>query len=266
MKNFLIPIDFSNNSKVALEFAFRLAGRNNAKLFVYHINEAGNHPEKKEDLKEEMWAFCQDIKANIDLAEVYYEVDVIYGSSILALNDPNYLAIIDLIIMGTKGASGDGSILVGSNTVNLMDQIKKPLLVIPDESVFQEVDHILFCSDYKQTDIDFTLGPLKDLAKSLDSKVTLAHIKLHSGKPNPTHLEESKKEGLFFGKDVKHDYRLIQSDNVYDGINEFLDTDEEVQMLALVNRKHNFFDNLFRVNNTHRMAYHTNIPLLVLPE
>jgi hypothetical protein len=36
--------------------------------------------------------------------------------------------------------------------------------------------------------------------------------------------------------------------------------------VVMINRKHSFIDSLFRVNHTHKMAYHTTLPLLVIPE
>ena len=266
MKSILVPIDFSPNSTIALEYAFRLANYNRARIVVIHIDSNKLDEDAIEDMKEEIWVFCEETRSKLDVAEVYYEVKVVPGDDISALDNPDYLALIDLVIMGTRGASSLNSSLIGSNTVNLLDRIKKPMLVIPNEAKYEEVKHIMFCADYKATNFDFTLAPLKEFAIMVDANVILGHIKLHSGAPNPTHLKESRAEGEFFGTEVNHSYKLIHADNVFDGINDFIDNHEGIQMVAMVNRKHNFFDQLFRTNNTHKMAYHTNLPLLVLPE
>lgn len=266
MKNIVVPIDFSSGSKKALDYAFTLADRGGSRIKVYHIHSKVSEQDEVEELKEEMWSFCQEIRDRLEVHEVYYEVELIHGNSIMSLNDPEYLSTADLVIMGTKGVSGEGSALVGSNTVNLMNKVKKPMLIVPDQAEMSALKHILFCTDYKYTDLDFSLKPIKDMAVMLGADIVLGHIKTHKGQPNPDHVVESKLEGDYFKPEVETHYQLIKAENVFDGISYFLEDNDAIHMVAMINRQHGFFDRLFRMNNTQKMAYHTTLPLLVLPE
>ena len=55
----------------------------------------------------------------------------------------------DLIVMGTKGASGLKEVLFGSNTVHVIKNAKCPVLAVPSEFVFESPREILFPSDYE---------------------------------------------------------------------------------------------------------------------
>lgn len=44
---------------------------------------------------------------------------------------------IDLVVMGTKGASGVTEILIGSNTADVIEKCHCPVLAIPAESDFK---------------------------------------------------------------------------------------------------------------------------------
>ena len=53
---------------------------------------------------------------------------------------------------------------------------------------------------------------------------------------------------------------------ILDGIRFYIDMKGDNDLVVMINRRHSFIDSLFRVNHTHKMAYHTTLPLLVLPE
>jgi nucleotide-binding universal stress UspA family protein len=57
-------------------------------------------------------------------------VSVVQGSLINTLKKIIEAQQPDLIVMGTKGASGLKKILIGSNTVNVIANTKVPVLVI----------------------------------------------------------------------------------------------------------------------------------------
>ncbi|WP_273568521.1 universal stress protein [Maribacter halichondriae] len=55
---------------------------------------------------------------------------------------------IDLIVMGTKGATGLKKATVGSNTGDVITKIKQPLLAVPEDTVYEKPREIAFATDY----------------------------------------------------------------------------------------------------------------------
>src|SRR6478735_6395637 len=120
MKTIIAPIDFSDASTNALAFAAELAKRASARLIAVNIlgveeDEANSRSKLKaieSDLK------CETLVARGDLI-----------NSLVAVMEAQHP---DLIVMGTKGASGLKRILIGSNTVNVIAKTTVPIFVIPE--------------------------------------------------------------------------------------------------------------------------------------
>src|SRR5690606_28009368 len=56
---------------------------------------------------------------------------------------------IDLVVMGTQGATGAEQILFGTHTVHAIKRVKCPLLAIPSGFPFKSPVNILFPTDFE---------------------------------------------------------------------------------------------------------------------
>ena len=118
MKRILVPVDFSPNSKKAFRYAVDIASRSGGTIFLYHLfrplkaSEAGvvfDVDEHNRHLKEIALKRLQrlqkkvlaDTNANVPVAAYAGRIPVV--KNILDFAGENN---IDLIVMGTKGASG----------------------------------------------------------------------------------------------------------------------------------------------------------------
>ena len=67
--------------------------------------------------------------------------------------------------MGTKGASGEKDILLGSNTIQVIRKVKgSPLLVIPRDFKFRPPKNFVFPTDFKHSYKKEVLKAVKKLA------------------------------------------------------------------------------------------------------
>jgi len=266
MKKILVPIDFSENAKRALSYAVQFAVTADASLTVYHICVNKLNLKDQRELEKELSNFCNNTLEKHDSDMDLISSNVINGESIKAINEVDIISTIDLVVMGTKGASDVNTDLVGSNTINLINSCSKPILVIPPHADYIKASNIMFCSDYKELEIDYSLPILKEFVTLMESNLRIVHIKTNDNAPHPVHIEESRREGKFFEPEVKPAYKLVHAKNVFDGINYYTNLKGDNEILAMVNRHHSFFNRLFRTNTTEKLAYHTDVPLLVLPE
>jgi nucleotide-binding universal stress UspA family protein len=149
MKKMLVPTDFSNNSKHALTTAARLATQLKAKLYVMHANvEAAYVPPLAEyagavnfDMMdysavaaEQLFAVKNELLANADYAGLQVETLVEEGYLHTAIERVAKAEDIDLIVMGTKGATGATEFFVGSNTEKVIRTAICPVLSVPEGS------------------------------------------------------------------------------------------------------------------------------------
>ena len=85
---------------------------------------------------------------------------------------------INMVVMGTKGASKAKEIFFGSNTVKVIKKIKNcPILIVPDEFNFVEPKQIAFPTDYNRLYDDKVLNPLKNISiKPPHTSISIWHV------------------------------------------------------------------------------------------
>ncbi len=165
MKKILIPIDFSDASLNALNVACQLAVRADATLYVLHVNEMSPYvvPVSEFDFTstavdlqtydEEIRNRMQNLKSNL-LEEPHFHnlrlhTSIKDGLMIPVVKEMVEDEMIDLIIMGTLGASGWKEVLVGSNTERVIRHATCPVLVIPEGVDTLNIERVLVPSTLK---------------------------------------------------------------------------------------------------------------------
>lgn len=271
MKNILVPFDFSHHSRNALEYAAQLAAIAGAKLCIFH---AYDRSEVLEGVKVATTVSAmEDTKKKL---AKHYGLDakkitgkVVQGEfieEVLQFIEENKF---DMIALGTRGASGLRELLVGSYTVNLMKEVRNiPMLIVPEKADFIPLRNILLCSDLHEIADDDALDLIKEIAIMFNADVRLAHVeKKGSGsKPSFEKVLERRREMHLFEPEVDCTYKRIVAKDILEGIKYYMDKKSDNDMVAMVYREHSFIETIFGMNHTHEMAYHTTVPLLVLPE
>jgi nucleotide-binding universal stress UspA family protein len=137
-KNILCPIDFSEFSELALRYAVAFAEQNHSRLIVLHsipvsMILAGipplpvvNDPIWQDDVK----PLLEKIVAPYACRQLMLETKVVSGDAatqiLLTARDEN----VDLIVMGTHGASGYEALFMGSVTNKIVHKAKIPVLTV----------------------------------------------------------------------------------------------------------------------------------------
>lgn len=213
----------------------------------------------------------EDTKAKMmtqfDLSEEQVESHVLQGEFIEEVIQFIESNDIDLIVIGTRGASGLRELVVGSNTVQLMQEVRViPMLVVPEKADYHPIRNILLCSDLHEIADDDALDLVKDIAITYEANVRLAHVEKGSGNPTYEKVLEKRREMHIFEPEVDCTYKRIVAKDILEGVKYYMDKKGDNDMVAMVYRTHSFFETIFGMNHTHEMAYHSTVPLLVLPE
>ncbi len=157
MKQILVPTDFSDNAYNALYYATRLF-KNEACRF-YILNTCDIETPVLTSIVDTSYADQQLSKeSNEKLTETFHSIvrdteDFDHSFEIISSTKKLLETIedtvkdkgIDLIIMGTKGATGAKGFFIGSNTSNIIQRIKCcPVLAVPEEFNFEETVNATF--------------------------------------------------------------------------------------------------------------------------
>lgn len=170
---------------------------------------------------------------------------------------------INLIIMGTQGATGAKEIFLGTNTVHVLRKTKIPVLVIPNKYAFTAIDSILFPTDYWSDYKIEEFGFLLDFADSLKAEIVVFHA-------NEEHdlTEAQQKNKVLLSsklKDIKHRFVLDRDNLMPKAVYKYIE-ENNAGLLAMMNRKHSFFERLMIKQNVDAFGFHIDIPFLVIPD
>ncbi|TPN87470.1 universal stress protein [Aquimarina algicola] len=155
MKKILVPTDFSNNAYNALYYATRLFKNEKCQFYILNTYDvevavlAGIIEMKQGDqeLRKESEEKLEETYHTIirDTEDFEHRFECISSSERLidTIEQTVKEKKIELIVMGTKGATGAKGFLMGSNTSNIIQKIKCcPVLAVPDEFYFEDPEDV----------------------------------------------------------------------------------------------------------------------------
>ena len=169
---------------------------------------------------------------------------------------------IDMIIMGTQGATGAREVLFGSNTVHIFRKAGIPVLAVPSTYKFSSLKEIAFPTDYeidyKRTEIDVLLW----LSKIWKSRINVMHVTAPQGLTSEQKKYKRALEKMI--KDTAHEVHDLPDQELINAINVFQKS-VPFDLLVMVKNKHAFLERLFVEPVIKNIGLHSNVPFLVLP-
>lgn len=280
MHNILVPVDYSQNSKVALQYACAITQKTSAEILLLHCSHVPIIPAEtpleiydsvirnqeihelqalnnyKSEVFDELPASCQDTKC----APVHKQ-----GLAVDEITEMANSGNIDLVVMGTKGASGLKKMLMGSITTRVISRAHCPVLAIPEEARFTEIHKIAFATDFHALHNPKVLDHLRHYCRLFNASLMLFFV---AEKKDHLPTAEQAVEGLKLENaltGIKHNYYFSESDDVIDAIDNFIDV-QKPDLLIMAPHHHDYLERLLGKSITKEMAYHTHIPLLTLPD
>ena len=169
----------------------------------------------------------------------------------------------DLIIMGTKGATGLSQFFIGSVTASVIRKSAVSVLAIPENFTFEKLEKIVFATDYEGISNKKTLQPLFEIARTFDAKVMMFHA-IEAKEPIAAYIEELqvwKAEKNFHH--VRHTNSIASCENIPDGILDFAG-ENEADLIAIIPHTYNFFENLLHKSVSKQIAFESKTPILAL--
>lgn len=276
MKKILFPTDFSETANNALVYALNLAENQNAELYVLHIYSApiinsGTSPEliftvyesielgTFENFKDQIPAI-RDIAQQHNLGHIPMKFILKEGFLVANIQEIVEEEKIDFVVMGTNGSSGIDKVLFGSNTMNVINKLKTPVLCVPIEAKFDGVKSICFTTNFEEKDKD-TLYHMLEIAERYGAIIHCLHISNNEQEKSNDMMQWQK---VFCNEPVQ--FHIIYNEkDAEKAVLEFIDANK-VDIVASVSRYKGFFEKLFGNSFTKKLAYHSKIPVYVFHE
>ncbi|MEO0527866.1 MAG: universal stress protein [Bacteroidota bacterium] len=277
MKNILLPTDFSDNSWNAIAYATNLFKKVNCTFHLFHINPiapysgaetsiVGSSKVLKETILKESNRQLQQLLTRVHSLPLNtkhrFKTHTVYDYFLDAIKKEIERNKIDLVVMGTKGASGLKKVAMGSNTADVITKVKTPLLAVPENTLFEKPKEIAFPTDFNLSyDIDI-LDTLIDMVQMHKSALRILYI---SKKGEELSDEQGANKDFLdnYLKDVEHTFHFVTGTKLETAVQCFAES-RDVDMISMVAKNLNFMQRIFFRPAVEEISYHTNIPLLVL--
>ncbi len=270
MKTILIPTDFSRNARSAALYALSMFNENdrfillNAYSMPAHTR-AGMLINLEDELKRDAVAELKKEQQEI-LAEAQRHVNLeTYAEAGRLTTVVSYMANrekVDYVVMGTKGASNAVEGFMGSNAYDVICDVKRPIIAVPESAHHVTMKQVVFAADFNRIDDRLVLNPLVDLVNDYQATLHVVNVVAPDAKEGIEQTIERIRLKKYFQLEASG-FHTIVHENVATGIERFA---EEVQadLIVMLARENGFFDRVFQNSITRRMALYTKVPLLAL--
>lgn len=280
MKQVLLPTDFSENAWNALFTSIKLYADFECTFYLLHVYEpksqniagfkssvrAGEVYQSLSDHSEkELEKIATYLRANHDIQKHTFKTISINGNLVTIIKEliPKY--DIDVIVMGTKGATGAKEVFMGSNTVKVLKAVKNcPLIAVPKAFDFQLMKTIVFPTEYAHFFSKGILQPFLELMDVWKSEIKIFHVaqefRLSSLQRYNREILKKRLEGYPYSF-----YKVTIKSTVSKAIRDF-SKEQAADLIVLTNYSHTFLERLTQEPVVKKVGFKTSIPLMVLPD
>lgn len=184
MKKIIVLIDFSEHSEYALETAASIAKTHNGELIVLHMLELSNavYTASRSSMGEEAVFYLKlaEQKMSKFLDRPFLEgieiTPVIKHFKVFKeINEIVDEQQVDLIVMGSHGASGVKEVLVGSNAEKVVRHANIPVLIVKQNPILVEFNTAIFASDFSDEAVEAYIKA-KAVFEKLDATMNLIYV------------------------------------------------------------------------------------------
>lgn len=284
VERILVPVDFSNYSKNACQYAIGLAAKLGSEIMLMHayyfpiinsidygdglsyvVNLNDSISEIADRAKNSLVSLYEELKAEIigkGLENVKLNFMLANGNPVNEIMDVYHKYRPDLIVMGTQGKTKEAKEQFGSVAATIIKLTKIPVLTIPEASKYMGIGKInlLYATNFDETDY-VAIKKLMTMLYLFEVKINFVHI-------GTIEDEEQRKIddfSEFFNNaypGYEFEYSIIEREDILDSLQSYIN-ERSIDIIAMNTHKRNFIARLFYPSMTKKMLFQTDTPLLV---
>ncbi|SDL36784.1 universal stress protein [Kriegella aquimaris] len=257
LSTILVPFDFSDAAKKALEYAVAFVGRyDDIKIVLAYISGHSNFkllPENFKKIEEKYRAVLKN--------ELKWEIQD--GSLTQTLLEIRKTEKVDLIIMGTLGADKQRG-REQTHTSRLVLASECPVLVVPHNYKYSNLNNIALVLGRKEIDDSKVLSTLLKVALKFNAKVHVLTIENQPTIYGYSAAEEKNENSVEYYLGNFYKERIfIKNKDVLEGILTYA-IKNDIDLVTIVPRNHMKHGKPSEGQLTHLLALHSKLPILAL--
>ncbi|WP_178984192.1 universal stress protein [Winogradskyella helgolandensis] len=277
MLSILLPTDFSENSRNAIDYTVQLLKDEECTFYlfnaytpvIYNVEYVLGYPAQfglgdavRTTSQNNLNSIASTLNETYNNPNHKFETVARFNTLVSGVKEFVEEHKIDFVVMGTKGATGAKEVLFGSNTVHVFKEVKCPVLAVPSNFSYEAPHEILFPTDLDVEYKESSLKILKELVASNHARLNVLHVSTGYELNEKQVLNKQRLELLF--KSSAFLFHQFESMEITNAINQF-QIKQKINLLVMINNKHSFFENLFFKNTINQIGFTLNVPFLVIP-
>lgn len=284
MKKLVVPVDFSENTECACNYAIHLAEKEETEIMLYHAymypiasadmtddvvdSSTLITPEIMDSIEKAAKTGLKRLKDKLDkiledegIKNIHLKTKATNGMAEYEILDICDTYHPDMVIMSSSGRGHKSDKILGSIALKIMEHAPIPVLSIPENIEYAKIRNVLYITDFDESDIS-AVENLVEILKPFKVNIHCLHVE-HSNKDLidnmlmdylKEHFEEEFKKGTMF-------FEVVQDKDVLKAVEEYI-KDKEINLVALLHHKRGLLSKLFHPSMTKKVFYHTALPLL----
>ncbi len=290
-KVILVPVDFSEYSMKACEFAFNFAAQMHVKVALMHIyfspvympslqyaTEGCNLPVDEEigiksvldSVQEQLDKLTKVINERMESGEYpKVEYDCILREGVPEEEILHYARTKKplMIVMGTRGKGLKEFSVIGSVTAEVIERSPVFVYAIPENAKqisFSSIHKVAFMTSFDQRDL-IAFDSLITIFKDYQFEISFIHL---NADEEHRKWNEIKLAGIrdYFLKqypNLKIEIKSITEDHLLSNLDAYV-KEKDIDVLCISNYKRNVFARLFNPSIAKRMVFHSETPMLII--
>ncbi|WP_034258845.1 universal stress protein [Altibacter lentus] len=277
MKKILLPTDFSENAMNALRYAMKFFEKESCTFYLlntftpaaYNVGimaDSYSALRLQEIVRDNSEKGLERIESSLqkEFNNPKHSFERIASFNLLVMEMIDLVETkgIDLIVMGTQGATGAKEVFLGTHTTYTIKKVKCPVLAVPSGFHYEAPKEILFPTDYTLNKTNPYLSLIKEICKDHVARLNILNV--YYGEPLSEEQEGIKDFLDHYFEENAHLFHIAENTDVLGAIETF-QIKQKINLLVMIHNKHSFFENMLFKPVINQVAYHTNIPFLVIP-
>jgi nucleotide-binding universal stress UspA family protein len=259
--------DFSPLSKVAMNFAVKMAANLSAEFTILNIVRLEGIPKanlKLRQIEKNIAQISEEEGAKL-VKEITSAVKGNYTMNYKAIRARTVAEMVrkyidknqtNMVVMGLQGASALKKARLGGTTVSVIDECKVPVMAIPELAKYRNMEHIVYASDLKN--VQKELDIIVEFARIFGSSVHMIHVAPVMDKK----MEAARNTVAEIITKMAYD-KLILDDDITTAIDGYIKK-TKADLLTTFTHKLSLEEKLFGRSVTRKLAYQGTIPLLAV--
>ena len=272
MKHILIPVDFSPEAISATQYALEFARHSASELVLLTVFEAPLLPPASTFVSREMTeenAADQMVHSAVERLKTFAEEHIgnrvptrfvaIEGKPTSAIAQFTKDHNVDLVVLGTKGATWWGDRFQGTVSSELMRRSDVPCLIIPAGVSWNGLKNWVFATELRSDETPY-FSEFADWGDRFDAHLTYLHIHRTGGIEHEPHPALN---AFLEGRQRGNSGQVrIEGEHVQTALEQFID-EQHQDLLAVTTQTHTLLEQLFHRSLARHEALHGKVPLMV---